>query len=96
MSHIAVVSINTAKPGKEQETEVALRTLIAASQRDPGCIQYDLHRDLDDPRSFVFFERWESRELLHQHFKTQHVITWIEQAKEMIESSSLRVLANLS
>ncbi|QRX82459.1 putative quinol monooxygenase [Glaciimonas sp. PAMC28666] len=95
MSHIAVVSINTAKPGKEQEMEAAMRALIAPSQRDPGFIQYDLHRDLDDPRSFIFFERWESRELLHQHFKAPHVVAWIAQAKDLVESSSLRVMENL-
>ncbi|MDY7548215.1 putative quinol monooxygenase [Glaciimonas sp. Gout2] len=95
MSQIAVVSINTAKPGQEKKMEAAMRALIAPSQRDPGFIQYDLHRDLDDPRTFVFFERWESRELLHQHFKAPHVIAWIAQAGELVESSTLRIMENL-
>ncbi|PUA19088.1 putative quinol monooxygenase [Glaciimonas sp. PCH181] len=96
MSHVAVISINTAKPGQEENMEAAMRALIAPTQSDPGFIQYDLHRDLDDPRTFVFFERWESRELLHQHFDAPHVMTWKAQAADLVESSTLRILEILA
>ncbi|MGS0743848.1 putative quinol monooxygenase [Glaciimonas sp. GG7] len=95
MSHVAVISINTAKPGQEKNMEAAMRALIAPTQADPGFIQYDLHQDLDDPRTFVFFERWESRALLNQHLHAPHVMAWKEQAGTFVESSILRIVEKL-
>lgn len=95
MSQIAVVSISTAKPGQEAKLEAALRALIEPSRHDPGFIQYDLHRDLDDPRTFVFVERWASREALAQHAAAPHIQAWRAQADALLESKTLRVLTRL-
>jgi quinol monooxygenase YgiN len=92
MSQVAVVSINTAKPGQEAKLEAALRALVEPSRRDAGCITYDLHRDIKDPGTFVFFELWESLELLQAHGQAAHVAAFRSQAPELIENSILRFL----
>jgi quinol monooxygenase YgiN len=92
MSQVAVVSINTAKPGQEAALETALRALVAPSRKDAGCITYDLHRDIKDPRTFVFFEIWESLELLTAHGQAAHVAAFVARAPELVESSILRFL----
>ena len=70
---IHVVSFIVAKPGKDEEVKSHLLTLLTPSRRDPGCISYDLHQDADDPRVFVFYETWESREYLNAHLDTPHL-----------------------
>ncbi|CAB3792126.1 putative quinol monooxygenase [Pararobbsia alpina] len=95
MSQVAVVSINTAKPGQEAKLEAALQALVEPSRRDAGCITYDLHRDIKDPRTFVFIELWESAELLQVHSQAAHVAVFRGQAPELLENSILRVLDKL-
>ncbi len=96
MPQVAVVSINTAKPGQEAKLEAALRALVEPSRKDPGCMTYDLHRDIQDPRTFVFFELWESLELLQAHGKAPHVAAFRERGPELVESRVLRFLEKLT
>ncbi|CAM2152968.1 Antibiotic biosynthesis monooxygenase [Pararobbsia alpina] len=96
MSQVAVVAINTAKPGKEAELEAALRALIAPTRSDRGFITYDLHRDIQDPRTFVFIELWASLEDLQVHGKAAHIEAFRAKSGELVESSSLRILSKVA
>ena len=51
--------------------------VVAATQLEYGCIQYDYSRDIADPEIFLIAERWTSREALAAHLKTAHVAEWI-------------------
>ncbi len=92
MPEVAVVSINTAKPGQEAALEAAMRALIAPTRLDRGFIQYDLHRDVNDPRTFTFIERWESREALDEHMLTPHIQTWRARAGDLLANKVLQIL----
>lgn len=96
MSQVAVVAVSTAKPGKEAELEAALRALIAPTHGDRGFITYDLHRDIQDPRTFVFIELWASLEDLQAHGKAAHIEAFRAKSAELVESSSLRILDKIS
>jgi quinol monooxygenase YgiN len=64
---VTVIARVRAQPGKEADVLKELISLISPSRKDPGCINYDLHRSQADPASFLFHENWESRELLDRH-----------------------------
>lgn len=55
----------------------AAQKVVAATQLEEGCIQYDYSRDITDPEIFHITERWTSREALGAHLKTPHVAEWI-------------------
>jgi quinol monooxygenase YgiN len=55
----------------------AARKVVAATQAEEGCLQYDYSRDIADPELFHITERWTSREALGAHLKTAHVAEWI-------------------
>lgn len=95
MPHVNVVATIVAKKGKESAVETVLRGLLAPSRKDPGCISYDLHRNLDTPGVFVFYETWESRELLDKHLETPHLLAWRAKAPELTESLDVKVLEKL-
>lgn len=95
MGEVAVVSINTAKPGQEAALEAGMRALIAPTRLDRGFIQYDLHRDINDPRTFTFIERWESAEALDEHLNTPHIKAWRAKAGNIVESRVLQILEKL-
>lgn len=56
-----------AGPGKEEEVLGHLLSLIEPSRKDPGCLNYDLHRSQTDPGSFLFHENWARRDLWDRH-----------------------------
>jgi quinol monooxygenase YgiN len=96
MSEIAVVAISIAKPGYEEQLRVALEGIVAPSREDQGVLQYDLHRDLREPRRFVFYERWESEEALAGHAQSAHIAAYRKTVADWIEHSEIRVLTKIA
>ena len=41
---------------------------------DPGCIKYELCRDINDPSHFVMLEEWEDQKSLDAHMKADHFV----------------------
>ena len=82
---VHVVAHYLAKPGKEEEVKGMLMALIAPSRREIGCYQYDLLRNLGDPRDFCFVERWEDDQAVDQHSETAHVTTAMAQVEGLVE-----------
>jgi quinol monooxygenase YgiN len=70
---VTVIARFRAAEGADRELKELLSSLIEPSRADEGCISYDLHQALNDPALFVFYENWESKELLGKHSATPHV-----------------------
>ena len=96
MPHLTVVATIVALPGREAETEAVLRALIPPTRLDPGYIRYDLHRDLDDPRTFLFYETWESRAALDAHLTSPHLTAFKAQVPDLLEKLEVRVFTQLN
>ncbi|WP_118179883.1 putative quinol monooxygenase [Paraburkholderia phosphatilytica] len=94
-SEVAVVAISVAKPGHEEALREALEGIVEPTRNEAGALQYDLHRDLREPRRFVFVERWESEEALAVHAKSAHIAAYREQVADWIEHGEIRVLTKL-
>lgn len=52
---------------------------------DEGCIQYDLHSDIDDKHTFVFVETWENEIYLEEHMQTEHFLKFVKKASDKLE-----------
>jgi quinol monooxygenase YgiN len=61
-----------ANEGEGDAVAELLRQLMPLSRAEPGCLQYDAHRDPDDERSFFVFERYADREALDAHAASAH------------------------
>lgn len=72
MSQIEVVAIVKAKPGQAEAVAAAMKACEAPSRAEATNLFYTPHRDLDDPNTFIFIERWASREALAAHMETPH------------------------
>jgi quinol monooxygenase YgiN len=95
MSDIPGVAIFVAKPGAEAKLEVLLKGLVEPTRQEPGCLQYDLHVDIKEPRRFVFIERWANQEALAGHGKTAHIAHFREHGPELIEQKEVDFLRKL-
>jgi quinol monooxygenase YgiN len=70
---VTVVAYLTPRPGKEDETQDLLLSLVEPTRKEPGCIDYDLHRSNDDPCVFLFYENWRKKEDLDEHLTMPHL-----------------------
>ena len=61
-----------AKPGHEDDVHRILDAMVAPTRAEPGCVNYDLHRLIDDPSRFVLYEGWHSKEALDEHMTLPH------------------------
>lgn len=47
--------------------EYHLRTLISATAKEPGTLDYVISRDADQPETFHVYEKYEGREAFEKH-----------------------------
>jgi quinol monooxygenase YgiN len=65
---IVVTGSITAKPEHVEEIEQLALEHVHRSRTEPGCLLHSVHRDVEDPRRFVFLEHWTDRDALLTHF----------------------------
>jgi quinol monooxygenase YgiN len=58
---LTVVAHLRALNGQIEETKKYLSGLIEPTRAEPGCVEYWLHQDNDDPAEFTFYENWTNR-----------------------------------
>lgn len=79
-----VIVILEAKKEKEKELEEALKAVIQPSRSEKTCLEYRLHKSIENPRQFVLYENWESKEKHQEQFSKSYIINLSEQLKELL------------
>ncbi|MCT4784621.1 MULTISPECIES: putative quinol monooxygenase [Exiguobacterium] len=69
---ITITAILKAHPGKEGELRQALDAVIPPSRQEEGCLTYVLHESIDEPGTFVFYEKYEDEAALDHHINSPH------------------------
>ena len=73
------------RPEKSEAFEALFRAYVEPSRAEPGCIEYHMLRDKEDPSLFIFYEIWESRAHLDVHSNLPHMKHFFEQRMEYLE-----------
>jgi quinol monooxygenase YgiN len=73
-----------AKSEKVEPVKAIIRSLMAYSRQEPGCLQYDVFQNQDDPADFTTLEEWIDGECLEAHFQTPHFKTAIAQLNGLL------------
>ncbi len=60
-------------PDKIEEAKAVATVMAKATQQEEGCIEYHFYSNVEDPGTFLVFEKWESEEALKAHFETPHM-----------------------
>jgi len=92
MAQLTIIAAIKARAGHEDEVFAGLSGLIAPTRAEDGCARYDLHRDLEDPTRFVFYETWKSEAHLVRHLESEHVTSNRERLGPFIEQLVLQRL----
>ena len=69
---IVLVVIWVAKEGRETEVANLFLQLGAASRKEPGCVQYIVHRHKDDLRTIFLYEKYRDEAALEAHRNSPH------------------------
>lgn len=70
---IVLVATFHARPETRDELYRRLLEMVELTVVEPGCLQYELHTNDDDPMQFTFVETWASDDALAAHDNTTHV-----------------------
>jgi len=62
-----------AEPGKRELVKQSLLNLIPPTLAEEGCLNYDLHEDLENSDHFFFYENWETRQHWLNHNDSAHI-----------------------
>jgi quinol monooxygenase YgiN len=92
MSEVSAIAISVANPGCEEKLAEALDGLLAPTRREQGMLQYEMYRDMRDPRCFVFIERWEDEATFDAHCNSSHVAAYLKKVDGWVESNQIHVL----
>jgi quinol monooxygenase YgiN len=69
---VALAVTWVAREGQRDAVTDLLRRLMPLSRAEPGCLQYDAHRAVDDPDMFFLFERYVDEAALEAHAASPH------------------------
>ncbi|ALI00608.1 antibiotic biosynthesis monooxygenase [Pseudomonas sp. FW306-02-F02-AA] len=73
------------RPEKADAFEALFRAYVEPSRAEPGCIEYHMLRDQQDPTLFIFYEIWQSRAHLDVHSNLPHMQQFFENRMDYLE-----------
>jgi quinol monooxygenase YgiN len=86
-----------ARDGEGDAVADLLRELMPLSRAEPGCLQYDAHRDPSAPSTFFLYERYADEEAFEAHSASAHFRRLVlERALPLLASRERTVLEPLA
>lgn len=92
---LTIVAKVIAKEEKRDLVRNELIKLIKATKAEKGCINYDLHQDINNKNIFLFHENWENRELWKKHVENTHMSQFTEATEGAIAESDILEMIQL-
>ena len=96
MPKLTIVANIKAKPDKIGLVKTELEKLVDPTRAEKGCLQYDLHRDNENPAHFMFHENWESRELWQAHMDSPHLRDYMAATDGTVEEFTLNEMTRIA
>lgn len=81
---LRVVAHIKSKSDKATEAQELLERLTGPTNKEPGCISYELLQSNDDPSQLTFIEEWQAESDLAAHFETPHIQAALERWDELM------------
>jgi len=81
---VTVVARIKAKKGMDESVKQELMALVAPTRSEKGCINYDLHRSINDRSVFMVYENWVSKEDLDKHLAMPYMRAFMEKAGKLL------------
>ncbi len=96
MTVLTIVANVVAKADKIEFVKAELLKLIELTRAEPGCINYNLHQDNENPAHFTFYENWTSSALLQAHLQSKHIADYVAATDGAIETFILNEMTKIA
>ena len=71
-NRLEMTALITARPGKQAQLKARLIEVVALTQKEPGCIEFRVFEQLENPGQFVLWEIFESMDALRVHIEKDY------------------------
>ena len=85
---VIVMAKVSVKPGKKAELLEMAKDVIAATQKEEGCVSYILLDNTYDPGACCFVEEWTSKEALLKHSASSHIAEWRKKSADLLSAKT--------
>ena len=85
VDQLTIIAKLKAKSGAEERLFEECRKLVGPTLAEEGCINYDMHRSVEDPGLIMFYENWTSRPLWERHMESQHLQEFSANTDDIVE-----------
>lgn len=82
---IVVCATIRARSGKEREVEASLRAVVENVKEEPGAVMYSLHKAINHPEKFFFYEKYRDQKAFEDHMATPYFKDMIVKIKPLLE-----------
>ena len=72
------------RPEKREELIALMRSFVAPTRSEAGCVEYQFHESNDEPNTFMFYENCVSQEALDLHLGIPYIRTIFERHDELL------------
>lgn len=69
-----VIAVLEAKKGKEEELASALKSVVQSSRSESTCLEYRLHRSIENQSQFTLYENWVNKEKHQEQFTKPYIV----------------------
>ena len=84
MSQGTNVAFFRARRGQSEALGAALAALVEPTRLEAGCLNYDLHRSVDDADLWFVYENWRSPECFDAHMQSEHLQAFLKATPDLI------------
>lgn len=96
MSKVTVVAKLVAREEAVETVRAEVLKMVEPTRREPGCIEYRLHQDNEDPAVFLFYENWESLSCLKQHLNSAHYQSYVAAVGDLLSEKVVNKLTEIA
>jgi quinol monooxygenase YgiN len=84
MAQVTNLAFFRARRGRSEALGVALAALVEPTRLEAGCLDYDLHRSVDDPDVWFVYENWRSPEGFDAHMLSEHLQAFLKTMPDLV------------
>lgn len=88
-THIKIMAVLTARPGKADALKALLDTMVEASRAEPGNLRYDLWQDQAAADRFVLDELYADAAAVAAHRATPHFQAYLGKINDLADRTAL-------
>lgn len=85
----------TFKPEYKDELLATFKSMIEATRKEPGCIYYDLHQNMQDSSKYVLLEYWKTKNDWELHKASEHFKIYKEATDGKFETSGAELIKQI-